>query len=80
MVLPICEFVFLGLNVFTSSLSLSLSLSPLSLSSSDGVFAISPEGSLRYWRGVSEDIPYRDLRLELGGERSHSLTKLEVSD
>ena len=57
-----------------------LPLLSLSLSSSDGVFAISPEGSLRYWRGVSEDIPYRELRLELGGERAHSLTKLEVSD
>ena len=43
------------------------------------VFATFLESSMRYWRGVFEDICLRELKLELCDERVQIFTKLEIS-
>lgn len=49
-----------------------------SLLYSFGVGAVSPEGLLRYWRGLTEDKPHSEVTLNTGNEHMHSLVNLEV--
>ena len=40
---------------------------------------VSPEGFVRYWRGGTEDIPYKEIKMDMGGDLVHSVTNLEVT-
>ena len=43
-----------------------------------GVLGVSPDGQICFWKGGSEDVPNKEVKIEMGNDSVHSVSNLKV--